>query len=150
MPVPFGFGRSEAALLPFIDEHRQAVEASADEIWSALLEVLSRRMRGSALLARLLGCDPRVGSAEFLGRPGESVPGVRVLEAEPGRRLALRGKHRFADYALTFEIEDHRLTARTHADFPGLQGRLYRLAVITTGAHAVITRHLLRRVAAAH
>jgi hypothetical protein len=42
-----------------------------------------------------------------------------VVEAEPGRRLALRGRHRFADDALTFIVDGHRLRAQTHAAFPG-------------------------------
>jgi hypothetical protein len=66
---------------------------------------------------------------------------------EAGRRLVLRGRHRFADYALTFVFEDSLLKARTHAEFPGLQGRLYRAAVIGSGAHAIVTRRLLQKVA---
>jgi hypothetical protein len=34
------------------------------------------------------------------------VPGFRVVEAEPGRRFALRGRHRFSNYALTFINHD--------------------------------------------
>jgi hypothetical protein len=134
--------------LPFIDEHSERIDAPADAVWAALLRVL-RGLGGSSRLARILGCDPAGGTAEFAGRPGEAVPGFRVVEAEPGRRLALRGRHRFANYALTFVLDGGRLHARTHAEFPGLRGRLYRAAVIGSGGHRIITRRLLRQVARA-
>ena len=135
--------------LPFVDEHSVAVSSPAAAVWAALLEVLRRQMGGSATFARALGCEPATGTAAFAGRPGETVPGFRVAEAEAGRRLALRGRHRFADYALTFLLDGDRLRARTHATFPGLAGRLYRAAVIGSGGHRLITRRLLRRVASA-
>lgn len=134
--------------LPFIDEHSRPVDASADAVWRALLKVL-RKMGGTGPLARILGCDPLRGTAEFAGRPGDAVPGFRVAEAEPGMRLVLRGRHRFANYRLTFQFDGRHLSAATHAEFPGFQGRLYRAVVIGSGGHRVITRHLLRRIARA-
>ena len=131
--------------LPFIDEHSRPVDAPADAVWRALLKVL-RGMGGTGPLARILGCDPLRGTAEFAGRPGDAVPGFRVAEAEPGRRLALRGRHRFADYALTFVLDGERLRAQTHAEFPGVLGRLYRAAVIGSGGHRLITGRLLGRI----
>src|SRR5262249_25304184 len=104
---------------------------------------------GSAAFARLLGCDPARGTAEFAGRPGDAVPGFRVVEAEHGRRLALRGRHRFANYALTFVLDGGSLRAETHAAFPGVLGRLYRAAVIGSGGHRLVTRRLLCQVAGA-
>jgi hypothetical protein len=133
--------------LPYIDEHSQRVDAPADVVWTALLKVLRREFGGSASIARILGCDPVQGTAEFAGRPGEAVPGFRVVEAEPGRRLALRGRHRFSNYALTFVLDGDRLRAQTHAAFPGVLGRLYRAAVIGSGVHRLVTRRLLRQVA---
>jgi len=133
--------------LPYIDEHSRRIDAPADAVWAALLEILRREMRDGAPIARALGCDPARGTAEFAGRPGEAVPGFRVTEAEPGRRLALRGRHRFAEYALTFVLDGDRLRAQTHAAFPGLLGHLYRAAVIGTGGHRLVTRRLLRKVA---
>ncbi|BDG01678.1 hypothetical protein [Anaeromyxobacter oryzae] len=135
--------------LPYIDEHSQRLDAPADVAWTALLKVLRRTMGGGAPIARLLGCDPAQGTAEFAGRPGEAVPGFRVVEAEAGRRLALRGRHRFAEYALTFILDGDRLRAQTHAAFPGVLGRLYRAAVIGSGGHRLVTRRLLRQVARA-
>jgi len=135
--------------LPYIDEHSQRVDAPADVVWMALLEVLRREMGGSERIARMLGCDPAQGTSEFAGRPGDAVPGFRVVEAEPGRRLALRGRHRFSSYALTFVLDGDHLRAQTHAAFPGVLGRLYRAAVIGSGGHRLVTRRLLRQVARA-
>jgi hypothetical protein len=135
--------------LPFIDEHSQRVDAPADVVWTALLRVLRREMGGSALIARILGCDPAQGTAEFAGRPGEAVPGFRVVEAEPARRLGLRGRHRFSTYALTFVLDGDRLRAQTHAAFPGVLGRIYRAAVIGSGGHRLVIRRLLRQIARA-
>jgi hypothetical protein len=92
------------------------------------------------------GGAPIARTAELTGLPGEAVPGFRVVEAEPGRRLVLGGRHRFSRYTLTFVIEDGFLRAQTHAAFPGVLGRLYRAAVIGSGAHRVVTRRLLRQV----
>ena len=135
--------------LPYVDEHSERVDAPGDAVWAALLKVLRREMGGSARIARILGCDPARGTPEFAGRPGETVPGFRVVEAEPGRRLVLRGRHRFSNYALTFIFDGDRLRAQTHAAFPGVLGRLYRAAVIGSGGHRLVTQRLLRQVARA-
>jgi hypothetical protein len=134
--------------LPFIDEHSARIDASAEVIWTALLEVVRRAFGGAAPVASILGCDPARGTSGFAGRPGEAVPGFRVVASEPGHRLALGGRHRFATYALTFVLDGGRLRARTHAAFPGLRGRIYRALVLGTGGHRLVTRWLLRRVAA--
>ena len=135
--------------LPFLDEHREQVDVPADVAWTALVGVLRRRMGGAGTLARVLGCDPVDGTPGFSGRVGETLPGFRVVDAEPGRRLALRGKHRFARYALTFLIDGNQLCARSEAAFPGIHGRLYRALLMGTGGHRLVTRGLLRHVARA-
>lgn len=142
-------GRTSLEQLPYVDEHVQRVDAPADVVWRALLTVLRQAMGGSSRMARILGCDPAQGSAEFAGQPGDAVPGFRVVEAEPGRRLALRGRHRFSTYALTFLLDGGRLRAQTHAAFPGVLGRLYRAAVVGSGGHRLAVRRLLRQVARA-
>ncbi|WP_394821347.1 hypothetical protein [Pendulispora albinea] len=134
--------------MPYIDEHRQKIEAPVDRVWTSLLNVLRGGMVGGPV-ARILGCDPVEGTTAFEGRPGEALPGFRVVEAEPGRRLALRGRHRFSDYALTFVFEGDQLCAQTHAAFPGFSGWLYRAAVIGSGGHRLVTRRLLRQIARA-
>lgn len=133
--------------LPYIDEHSRRIEGPPDAVWSALLTVLRRVFGRAAPIARMLGCEPLRGTTALTGRPGETVPGFRIAEAEPGRRLVLRGRHRFADYALTFVVDGGQLRARTHAAFPGVAGRLYRAAVIGTGGHRVATKRLLGQVA---
>ena len=135
--------------LPFLDEHREQVDVPADVAWTALVGVLRRRMGGAGTLARVLGCDPVDGTPGFSGRVGETLPGFRVVDAEPGRRLTLRGKHRFARYALTFLIDGNQLRARSEAAFPGIHGRLYRALLMGTGGHRLVTRGLLRHVARA-
>lgn len=135
--------------LPYIDEHAHRVDAPADAVWASLLELLRGEMAGAAAFARLLGCDPARGTAAFTGLPGEAVPGFRVIEAEPRRLLLLRGRHRFSVYELTFVLDGDELRARTRAAFPGVLGRLYRAAVIGSGAHRLVTRRMLRRVARA-
>src|SRR5215472_4543545 len=133
--------------LPYVDEHSVPVSASPDAVWAALLRTLRPgAVGGSSALVHILGCDPREGTPTFAGRPGEAIPGFRVAEAEAGRRLVLRGRHRFADYALTFVLEPDRLRALTHAAFSGVSGRLYRAALLWTGAHQRVTRAMLRRV----
>ena len=138
---------SRAPELPFVDEHSQPFDAPAGAVWSALLRTFRRRSRTTERLARVLGCDPSEGTPLFTGRPGQTVPGFRVVEAEPGRRLTLGGRHRFAAYALTFVVVGGHLRVRTHAAFPGAVGSLYRRAVVGSGGHRLVTRYLLRRVA---
>jgi hypothetical protein len=134
--------------LPYIDEHSTAVGGSTAEAWDALVSGLRAGLAGGGRIARVLGCDPATASERFEGRVGDAVPGFRVVESEPGHRLALEGRHHFSRYRLTFVVGDGRLRAQTHAAFPGVHGRLYRAAVIGTGGHRVATRMLLRRIAA--
>ena len=133
--------------LPYIDEHAISLGAPRDRVWAALAEVLHRETRGGDRLAHALGCEPAYGTPHFDGTVGQTIPGFRVVEAERCSRLALRGRHRFSRYQLTFLLEDGRLRAQTHAAFPGVLGRLYRAAVIGTRGHRLVTRRLLRQVA---
>ncbi|MGB9307181.1 MAG: hypothetical protein WCB92_26895 [Mycobacterium sp.] len=116
--------------LPYIDEHAISVDASAAESWSALLRVMCR--------------DP--------GDPTTVPLGFTLDEATPPRRLALKGRHLFAVYRLVFELdpggEGVRLRALTWAAFPGLRGKVYRALVIGTGAHRIVVRRMLNRIAA--
>jgi hypothetical protein len=135
--------------LPFVDEHVRSVDASPDAAWAALLRVVGGATTGGRWLPRLLGCDPSEATADFGTARGQAVPGFRIDELEPGKLLSLRGRHRFADYRLTFLLGGDRIVARTHARFPGLRGRLYRALVIGSGGHRRVTRRLLDRVARA-
>jgi hypothetical protein len=133
--------------LPYIDEHVMTTGAPASETWDAMLGVLRREFGGHAHVARLLGCEPAAATPAFAGRPGDAVPGFRVIDAEPERRLTLEGRHRFSRYRLTLILDGQELRARTDAAFPGVLGRLYRAAVIGTGGHRIMTRRLLAQVA---
>jgi len=133
--------------LPYIDEHGTDVAAPRDRVWVALNAVLRGELSGGTSFARVLGAEPSAATASFDGRPGQTLPGFRVVAADPQRMLVLEGRHRFSRYRLTFILEDQRLRAQTHAAFPGLRGRLYRAAVIGTGGHRLVTRRLLRQVA---
>jgi hypothetical protein len=133
--------------LPYIDEHAVSVDAPRERVWVALTKVMYGQMRGGSGIARVLGCDPVHSSPRFDGGVGQTIPGFRVAESEPGRKLTLRGRHRFSRYQLTFLLDDGRLRAQTHAAFPGALGRLYRAAVIGTGGHRIATRRILHQVA---
>ncbi len=118
--------------LPYIDEHAITVSANRDETWSALLRVMSR--------------DPHDPS---------TVPTGFVLdEARAPERFALKGRHPFAVYRLVFELDAEaghpqrtRVRALTWADFPGIHGKVYRALVIGTGAHRIVVRRMLKRIA---
>ncbi|MEE6135500.1 hypothetical protein SKC41_04040 [Mycobacterium sp. 050128] len=118
--------------LPYIDEHAITIDANRAVTWSALLCVLCR--------------DPR--------DPGGVPIGFVLDEARAPERLALKGRHLFAVYRWVFELEAEaadrtRMRAITWAAFPGVHGRIYRALVIGTGAHRVVTRGTLKRIAAA-
>ncbi|MFE5594797.1 hypothetical protein [Streptomyces sp. NPDC056549] len=128
--------------LPFVDEHTVVVDSGAEELWARLLAEVERSLSGAggARYARLVRADPlAAGGPRPLGA-GSVFPGFRVAGFEPGRELALHGRHRFSTYALVYRIEAlsdgrARLRAETRAAFPGVAGRLYRLLVISSGAH---------------
>jgi hypothetical protein len=116
--------------LPYIDEHAISVDAAAAETWSALLRVMCR--------------DP--------ADPATVPFGFKLEEATRPQRLSLKGRHLFARYRLAFELApDHgytRVRALTWAAFPGLHGKAYRALVIGSGAHRVVVRRMLGRIAA--
>jgi hypothetical protein len=74
--------------LPFVDEHDQQVGASADAVWTALLDVVRRAVSGGGSIARLLGCDPARGTPEFSGKPGDTCRGFG--SSSPSRPVGSR------------------------------------------------------------
>ncbi len=132
--------------LPQIDEHAVPTHEPPEAVWRSLVRSLGTTMQGAHTFGRLLGVDPGERSPVFEGRIGQTVTGFRVVAAVPNQSLTLEGQHRFSRYRLTFQIKPGELVARTDAAFPGI-GRLYRAAVIGTGAHGLITKRLLRRIA---
>jgi hypothetical protein len=140
--------------LPFVDEHDTRIAAPAEQVWTALVATV-RRLTPElpAWLVAAWGLDPgarSAGSGSGLA-VGDSVAGFTASAIDPGHALALRGRHRFAEYELRFELEplpagDTRLRAQTLASFPGLKGGLYRALVIGSGGHRVAVRRILARV----
>jgi hypothetical protein len=136
--------------LPFIDEHGVPIDAPSDAVWSALVDVV-QGIGGhqSGLFARVLGADPAIRSSASIGT-GSAIPGFRMTTVDKPRVLAMRGRHRFSDYSLTFRLNDDAgktyLTAETRAAFPRPLGALYRAAVIESHAHRLLLRRLLSQV----
>ncbi|MFC8433077.1 hypothetical protein [Streptomyces sp. NPDC057253] len=136
--------------LPRIDEHTTLVRADAGSVWHALGETLDQsfgRPR-SARYGRLVGVADRTASGPRPLAEGSAFPGFRVAAARPGRELVLVGRHHFSTYALIFRLDEAgdgstRLRAETRARFPGPGGALYRLLVISSGAHALLTGRLV-------
>jgi hypothetical protein len=114
--------------LPYIDEHSQQIEAPVDAVWAALLKVL-RQMNVAVRWRGFWAAIPRKALPVSPAALTRQCP-FRVLEAEHGRRLVLRGRHRFSNYALIFVLDGHRLRAQTRAAYPGILGCIYRAAVI--------------------
>ena len=111
--------------LPYIDEHAITIEHDRADTWAALI--------------RLLG-GPPIGFA--------------IGESTAPERLVLQGRHPFSIYQWIFELDAveadrTRLRSQTWAEFPGLHGKIYRALVIGTGAHRVVVRRMLRKIAAA-
>ena len=139
--------------LPHVDEHAVDVAAPPEAAWAALLAVLRGSFGRPAArwIAGALGCDPRTTTAWERPDIGSTIPGLRVVAAVPPRLLVVAGRHRFSRYGIVWRIEPQgagtRVRAETRAAFPGPHGALYRLAVISTRGHVVVTRRLLAQVA---
>ena len=135
-----GAGAS-APVLPYVDEHAVEVRAPRDQVWRALDDYVhgSVGISDRHPLGLVLGTRPRSGFA--------------VASSVPGEQVCLEGRHRFSVYRLVFDVADGTspgtttLRATTLAAFPGPHGRVYRLLVISSGAHVVATTRMLRAVA---
>jgi hypothetical protein len=127
--------------LPYIDTHSVSVAAPPEVVYDGIQSILPRFGGPIATAyARLVGADD-----------ADHAPvGFHVTEADRPSSVVLAGRHRFSRYELTLLIESEAggsrstLRAQTNAAFPGLHGRLYRLAVIGTRAHVVATRSILQ------
>ena len=125
--------------MPYVDSHELVIARPRDQVWRALDSLATRLVerRASRLVSILLRPEP----------PG----GFGRGDLEHGHGLALTGRHRFAGYRLTFELDDEgegntRLTAITHASFPGIKGRAYRTLVIGSRGHILAVRRMLQSV----
>jgi hypothetical protein len=139
--------------LPYVDEHSTTIESRREATWDALLHVVDGSFASArtAIGARVLGCADVAPAGPRPLAVGSAISGFHVAVAQGPRQLALRGRHRFSDYALIFRLDDlggnkTRLRAQTRAEFPGLRGSAYRTLVIGTRAHVLVTRRLLGAV----
>ena len=144
---------SRVSGLAFVDEHAVVINAPANNVWLNLSAALDQTFSGSVATtyARVAGCAERSPSGPRPLAIDSTLVGFRVASARPGAELELTGRHRFSVYALSFHMEQAnsgqtRLRARTHANFPGGGGRLYRLLVVRTGFHARSVRHVLKDI----
>ena len=110
--------------LPYVDTHQLGVAAPPEVVWTAA------RSYADGLTGRFFTVD----------------------RSEPPTEVSLTGRHPFSRYRLDFTVvpagERALLSAVTHAAFPGLHGRVYRMLVISSGAHERLTRRMLRSIAA--
>ncbi|MFI7414368.1 hypothetical protein ACIBU0_37545 [Streptomyces sp. NPDC049627] len=137
--------------LPYVDEHTTVVASDADTVWRELATLMDRTFsRGRSMgIVRWLGCADRTPSGPRPLAEGSTLRGFRVAVADPGRELALIGRHRFSSYALVFRLDEAgpgqtRIRAETRARFPGPTGAVYRQLVIGTGGHAIAVRRMLK------
>ena len=136
--------------LPFVDERRTLVAAPAAAVWRELARQFADpgRSVGQAYV-HLVGNEPRRASGRMFDQ-GASVPGFQVGGVEPEHWVRLVGRHRFSRYALVFRLDARPdgtlLRAETYAEFPGLQGTVYRGLVISPGGHGVIVDRMLRAI----
>jgi hypothetical protein len=125
--------------LPLIDLHSVAVKAEPEAVFDAVQLRFAGLLSGPVgrLMSRLWGCEP---PAAF-----------EVLEAQRPNLVVLAGKHRFSRYGIVFRIDPTAtgctLSAESHAEFPGVSGRLYEGLVVDSRLHVMATRGLLRDIA---
>jgi hypothetical protein len=138
---------------PYVDELPTEIAADREVTWAALLRVVEGSFASDRRLgpARLLACEDIEPSGPRPLAQGSAFPGFHVETAEPPSRLGLAGRHRFSTYQLTFRLEEAgvgrtRLIAETRAAFPGLKGSIYRMLVIGTRMHVLLTRRLLAAI----
>ncbi len=133
--------------LPHVDQHAAMVNADLDATWAACLRTVDGSFGSVGRTARLLGCEDTAASGPRPLATGSTMPGFHVETADPGRTLALAGRHRFSGYALIFRLEQAgsgtTIRAETRAEFPGIKGSIYRALVIGTRGHVLVTRRLL-------
>jgi hypothetical protein len=137
--------------LPRVDTHGFRTAASPETVMATLGAILlvgfgSRRAR---LLARLLRCQNRAPTRPFVLESGAELAGFQVVAADP-EEVVLAGQHRFSRYALVFRAgrmaEGTSVSAETKAVFPGVLGKLYRVFVISSGAHDRVMRRLMGKL----
>src|SRR4051812_12927357 len=141
----------EPAALPLIDSHATEVAADVETAWASLVLFLPTPapvyVRAGA---GALGCDVTDVSGWETPGVGATVVGFTVVAFDVPTTLALAGRHRFSNYALTYRLHPSgagtRLMAESRGEFPGVAGAAYRTLVIGSRGHVVAVRGLLRRI----
>lgn len=125
--------------LPLIDLHEITIQAPRSAVFAAVERHAATFLRVGRRnpLGAVLGAQPRSGFA--------------CEAAEIDDRVVLGGRHRFARYPLTFELDGDptgptHLVALSHGAFPGVRGRIYRAAVIGSRGHVVVMKRMLRSI----
>ena len=135
--------------LPYIDEHAVTIDASRQTVWRSLVEMPDAMI--SPTFARLLKCADSEASGPRPLTEGSIVPGFRVVTADEPSELTLAGSHHFSHYLLVFRLDElargrTRLRAESRAAFPGARGAVYRMLLMGTGGHVLVTRRMLGAV----
>jgi hypothetical protein len=135
--------------LPYIDEHAVTIDASRQTVWRSLVEMPDAMI--SPTFARILGCADSEASGPRPLAEGSIVPGFHVVTADEPSELALAGRHHFSDYLLVFRLDElapgrTRLRAESRAAFPKARGAVYRMLLMGTGGHVLVTRRMLAAV----
>jgi hypothetical protein len=135
--------------LPYIDEHEVTIDASRQTVWRSLVEMPDAMI--SPTFARILGCADSEASGPRPLAEGSIVPGFHVVTADEPSELALAGRHHFSDYLLVFRLDElapgrTRLRAESRAAFPKARGAVYRMLLMGTGGHVLVTRRMLAAV----
>jgi hypothetical protein len=125
--------------LPLIDVHEIVIRAPRSVVFAAVERHAATYLRVGRRnpLGAVLGAQARSGFAREAGAIDE--------------RVVLGGRHRFARYRLTFELDGDlmgptRLVAKSYGVFPGVHGRMYRAAVIGSRGHVVVMKRILRSI----
>lgn len=126
----------------YVDQHSVAAAAPPAQAYAttrAWAQQVAGRRYG--VVGRLWGLQPASGFA--------------VVTDHRPRVVGLAGRHRFSRYLLELRVDPGPggsaagsvVTAVTYADFSGVRGQVYRTLVVRSGAHRVVTRAMLRRLA---
>jgi len=143
---------TDTGILPLIDVHTIEMNVSPDRAWQSVMGLVRdfEKNASQRVLASALGCTDRQTSG-IPGTLGSTVPGFRVVAADPRHLLRLAGAHRFSRYELTFRVEPvgpgkSQVHVESRALFPGPHGTVYGALVIGSRGHVMAVKRMLRLI----